>query len=358
MATTTPGGHRRGRLEPGARGALRSRGWRHLVVPHTGYAGPDFVRVLARVVLAPHADDPVERADRFEYRRGWRNFLTAEAMDVEVTVEMAGEVHRTRTNRSGHVDVRLPNPGLAPGWADVTLTAPGSEPAQVPIRVVAGDETFGLVSDIDDTVIRTSLPRPLLAAYNTLVVQEQSRRPVPGMAALYDAVLADHPGAPTVYVSTGAWNTAPTLTRFLARHGFPAGPLMLTDWGPTNTGWFRSGQDAQARLPDVAGGGLPGHPLGAGGRRRPARPRDLCGFRARAPRPRPGDRPARADRDPAGAQPRHPHREDRRRGGPRPRCGTPRRSSVARRGVADDRGAGTVRPRRHPLHRCQWSPRV
>ena len=38
--------------------ALRSRGWRYLVVPHTGYAGPDFVRVLARVVLAPHADDP------------------------------------------------------------------------------------------------------------------------------------------------------------------------------------------------------------------------------------------------------------------------------------------------------------
>ena len=46
-----------------------------------------------------------------------------------------------------------------------------------------------------------------------------------------------------VYVSTGAWNTAPTLTRFLRRHGYPPGPLLLTDWGPTNTGWFRSGQD-------------------------------------------------------------------------------------------------------------------
>ena len=51
------------------------------------------------------------------------------------------------------------------------------------------------------------------------------------------------PGAPIFYLSTGAWNTAPTLTRFLARHGYPAGPLLLTDWGPTNTGWFRSGQE-------------------------------------------------------------------------------------------------------------------
>jgi phosphatidate phosphatase APP1 len=66
---------------------------------------------------------------------------------------------------------------------------------------------------------------------------------VPGMASLYDALLASHPGAPTVYVSTGAQNTAGTLARFLARNAFPAGALLLTDWGPTNTGWFRSGRD-------------------------------------------------------------------------------------------------------------------
>ena len=223
--------------------ALRARGWRHLVVPHTGYAGADFVRVLGRVVLAPDADDPRERAERFEYRRGWRNFFTAEALDVEVTIEVDGHQHRTRTDRSGHVDARVPNPGLAPGWAEVKITAPGSEPATAPVRVVAADETFGLVSDIDDTVLQTSLPRPLLAAYHTFVLQERARKPVPGMAALYDAMLARRPGAPTVYVSTGAWNTSPTLTRFLAQQGFPAGPLLLTDWGPTNTGWFRSGRE-------------------------------------------------------------------------------------------------------------------
>jgi phosphatidate phosphatase APP1 len=74
-------------------------------------------------------------------------------------------------------------------------------------------------------------------------VQEQARLPVPGMSDLYAELLAAHPGAPTIYVSTGAWNTAGTLRRFLARNGFPEGPLLLTDWGPTNTGWFRSGQD-------------------------------------------------------------------------------------------------------------------
>ena len=57
---------------------------------------------------------------------------------------------------------------------------------------------------------------------------------------------------PVIYLSTGAWNTAPSLTRFLRRNGYPPGPMLLTDWGPTHTGWFRSGQDhkrsALARL--------------------------------------------------------------------------------------------------------------
>ena len=63
------------------------------------------------------------------------------------------------------------------------------------------------------------------------------------MADLYAGLLADQAGAPTVYVSTGPWNAARALSRFLAHHGFPRGPLLLTDWGPTNTGWFRSGRE-------------------------------------------------------------------------------------------------------------------
>lgn len=63
------------------------------------------------------------------------------------------------------------------------------------------------------------------------------------MSELYRTLLAEHPGAPVVYLSTGAWNTADTLTRFLKHHRFPAGALLLTDWGPTNSGWFRSGQE-------------------------------------------------------------------------------------------------------------------
>jgi phosphatidate phosphatase APP1 len=111
------------------------------------------------------------------------------------------------------------------------------------VFVVGPETTFGLVSDIDDTVMVTALPRPMLAAWHTFVVNEHARSSTPGMPVLYERLLAQHPGAPVVYLSTGAWNVAPTLTRFLSRNLYPPGALLLTDWGPTADRWFRSGQE-------------------------------------------------------------------------------------------------------------------
>lgn len=66
------------------------------------------------------------------------------------------------------------------------------------------------------------------------------------MADWYRAVTSAHPEAPVFYLSTGAWNTYGLLVRFLARHHYPTGPLLLTDWGPTQSGWFRSGRRHKA----------------------------------------------------------------------------------------------------------------
>lgn len=234
--------------------ALRGRGWTNRVIAHTGYGTARFIRILARVLLLP-TGDPQEAAtqrDKVTYgglrspyvlRRGWRAFVTAPAMGVPVTVRIGSRVAYGRSDRAGNVDIVLGSHDLPPGWHTATVLAQGSRPVSAPVVIVGEDVRIGVVSDIDDTVITTSLPRPMVAAWNTFVVHERARDVVDGMAPLYRQILAENPGAPCVYLSTGAWNTAPTLTRFLRTGGFPAGPLLLTDWGPTNTGWFRSGRE-------------------------------------------------------------------------------------------------------------------
>jgi phosphatidate phosphatase APP1 len=79
------------------------------------------------------------------------------------------------------------------------------------------------------------------------------------MPELYQRLRDTHDEPVVVYLSNGAWNIAGALREFLSRNRYPAGPLLLTDWGPTLTGWFRSGPEHKgssldllmSRFPDV-----------------------------------------------------------------------------------------------------------
>jgi phosphatidate phosphatase APP1 len=239
--------HRAARAEDAFKAAagsmLRRRGWQPQVVPYTGYGGPGWVRVLARVLLARAPDPDLSVREQSErVVRGWRSFLTAPVARAAVQVDVGTRRSTVSADRGGYVDAVVES-DLAPGWHDVRLTVEGHEAVPARVVVVGREQRYGVVSDIDDTVMVTSLPRPLIAAWNTFVLHEQARYVVPGMAPLYREIVVRHPGTPVFYLSTGAWNVAPTLARFLARHGYPDGPMLLTDWGPTNTGWFRSGRE-------------------------------------------------------------------------------------------------------------------
>lgn len=250
--------HRAARIEDAMHGLverrLRQRGWQPVITAYTGYGSCGWARVMARVVLTR----ATTAKKRLEKVRGWRSFTSSPVNNALVTIQIGDRVHETRSDRSGYIDTRVTG-DLQPGWATVRLSTEGAEPVEAPVRVVDPAVRFGVVSDIDDTVMVTALPRPLLAAWNTFVLDEHARTAVPGMAVLYERLVTANPGMPVFYLSTGAWNVAPTLTRFLSRHLYPAGPLLLTDWGPTPDRWFRSGQEHKrntlrrlaAEFPDI-----------------------------------------------------------------------------------------------------------
>jgi len=216
----------------------RRRGYVPTVIPYTGYGAPGWVRVLCRVLLTrPSADG----RDQYKKIRGWRSFTSVPVNDVAVTIHVGDQQFRVTADRGGVVD-HVVEAQLHPGWHSITIETDDAQTVEAPIFIVDPTSRVGIISDVDDTVMVTALPRPLLAAWNTFVLDEHARRPVPGMAVLYDRLRREHPGAPVFYLSTGAWNVAPTLTRFLSRNLYPAGPLLLTDWGPTHDRWFRSGR--------------------------------------------------------------------------------------------------------------------
>lgn len=199
------------------------------------------MRVVGRVLIVP-APRRTESGEPASVR-GWRSFVGIPVSFASVNVQIGGTTHQVAADRGGVFDTRIEVDDLPSGWQTFTVSVEGQEPVEATAFIVAEETKFGVVSDVDDTVMVTALPRPFIAFWNSFVVDEHARIPVPGMAVLLDQLLREHPGAPMVYLSTGAWNIAPTLRRFLGRHLFPAGSMLLTDWGPTHDRWFRSGRE-------------------------------------------------------------------------------------------------------------------
>jgi phosphatidate phosphatase APP1 len=235
------------------------------VLPFIGYGTPERVRARGRVVLggtsrrpaaAELVKDPAglgpspqgrwapwqERWATF--REGVAPFLTVEVPGCSVLVRGPVDVTAARADRQGYVDVLVETAGLEPGWHQVNVVATWrgrSTEAALPVLVVDRAATLAVVSDLDDTVIESGITRGLEVLRLTLLTEVTERTPLPGAAELYRALSFPRGGGsvPVFYLSTSPWNLYELLTRFLVLRRFPAGPLLLTDWGPSRTNLFR-----------------------------------------------------------------------------------------------------------------------
>ena len=208
------------------------------VDPYIGHGTPDRVHLRARVVLRP-ARARRRRGTAAVLLTGLARYAGIDVPGQQVEVDVAGRTFSAVSDEEGYVELEAAVPGAGPGWHDVAWRPP-SGPVPGRLLLVDPDAQLGLVSDLDDTVIHTGLTRAREALRTTLLVADDERLPIAGGAELYSALVAGDAGrAPAFYVSTGAWNLHQMLVLFLARNGFPAGPVLLTDWGPTPRWLFR-----------------------------------------------------------------------------------------------------------------------
>lgn len=232
-------------VEAGLAARLRGRpGWTVTVDPYVGHGTPTRAHLRGRAVVRrqqPRRRDGVAATLVTSLTR----YARVEAKGEPIDIEVAGRTISAVSDDEGYLTVDVDLPEVTTGWHDVTWLPPsGAVPGR--LLVVDPDAPLGLVSDLDDTVIHTGLTRAWETVRTSLLVADEDRVPIAGGAELYQALLAGNPGAdssaaegPAFYVSTGAWNVHEMLLLFLARNGFPAGPIMLTDWGPSARWLFR-----------------------------------------------------------------------------------------------------------------------
>ena len=216
------------------------------------FGADGWVRVRGRVLVGTGPGDAVAAAEPPQVTR-WSSlranlsqFLTLEVPRAQVRVSVGEHDEVLVTDRDGYLDAVLPEVRLPPGRHAVTLTPvePAGQPGVGILHVPDPAADVVVVSDIDDTIIDSGIAHGLVATLSTALLRDASTRvPLEGAAELYRAMArdADGPERPFVYLSTSPWNLVRFLQRFLEQHRFPAGPLLLTDWGPGAGGLLRVG---------------------------------------------------------------------------------------------------------------------
>ena len=219
------------------------------VLPYHGYGRPDRARLFGRVL----DDKEVEHEGaltRFESARlTARRFVSDEVPGARVTVRLGGEAFHAETDEDGYYDLDVePAAPLAPGWAEAAVTVEEPQHAEATARIVVPrpDARFMVVSDLDDTVIRTGATDKLRFARVVLLNNATTREVFPGVGALYRALVGEG-GAeanPIFYVSSSPWNLYRQFTGALAHRGVPPGPLFLKDFGVDEGKFIKSGHHA------------------------------------------------------------------------------------------------------------------
>lgn len=157
-----------------------------------------------------------------------------------VAAEFGGTRQEVETDEDGYFRVHLQLRDPPPAdrlWHDVVLTLQGPRPVRETAQVFMPTEHCRcvVVSDIDDTVMKTGVANKLKMLWRLFVATADDRTAFPGVAAFYRALHAGASGDqanPMLYVSRAPWGIYDVLDEFFAKHGIPVGPILfLREWG-------------------------------------------------------------------------------------------------------------------------------
>jgi phosphatidate phosphatase APP1 len=160
------------------------------------------------------------------------------------------------SDEDGYFGVDIPMPDAArtiEGWhypeielldAPIPFDAPVKTKAKVLVPPAAAK--YGVISDIDDTILKTNATSLIKLAWNTFAHNSHTRTPFPGVAAFYQALhhgVTGNEKNPFFYVSSSPWNLYDLLSDFINLKGIPEGPLFLKDYGFTHNKIFTEGHE-------------------------------------------------------------------------------------------------------------------
>jgi phosphatidate phosphatase APP1 len=221
---------------------------RHLprhIAAYQGWVDAKKVHVSGRVLANRPAGGPLDDHGWWDNLvNTWRRWESDEVAGVPVTLRFQEQEQTVTTDEEGYYAAEFPAPQATHDhllWLTAAATTSGPDGeirATHDIMVPPASAAFGIISDLDDTVIHTGITSLLLAAKLTFLENAKTRKPLEGAASLYHALQrgdAKQRINPLFYISSSPWNLHDLLIDFLRLNEIPPGPLLLRDVGLDRT---------------------------------------------------------------------------------------------------------------------------
>ncbi len=215
----------------------------HVVLAYTGYGNGTQIHLMGRVVEEFHPYDFTKNSLRiYHFYQVAKLFLTFKVPNKKVYIKVHEEMFEVQTNSQGffYKTVEL-NDSIKTDLDEerprvyFSLKPFYQKPDRVwPGRFILPEQKTQLlvISDVDDTIIKSRATSFLQVAFRTLFFPVSKRKTFDEASAFYkDLQKGAYTGKPGLffYVSSSTWNIYPVLFGFLEHNDFPAGALILND---------------------------------------------------------------------------------------------------------------------------------
>ncbi|MDB5796147.1 MAG: hypothetical protein JWP36_49 [Paucimonas sp.] len=215
-----------------------------IILPYIGFGTSQRVELQGRVIRNEDFSPPSPaRSGWSNLRELYRRIDSREVPGATVLARLGDVEQAVVANDHGYFRVvfDLPQPLPGPGWHEVQLQLAGTQraseataPTRAQVLVPPASARFGVISDIDDTILWSNVGNKLKMLKMLALTNAHTRKPFKGVAAFYRALrdgVGGDDGNPLFYVSSSPWHLFTPLVDFLQTQGIPLGPLMLKELG-------------------------------------------------------------------------------------------------------------------------------
>lgn len=216
------------------------------IATYRGFGSHQSIFLQGRVLVKKSFKKKEDKTRLDQILETYNNFESDEVPNAKLNISVGNNTYQVLSDKEGYftLDNQLRNslPKIKDSWYSVDITLVETPwrkmdlTTSTTVLVPPAQAKFGIITDIDDTILHTGVTSPLKwkVIYNTFFKSARRRKVFDEAAAFFNAM---HLGSdnrafnPVFYVSNSPHNLYDMIKEFLKINHLPKGPMLLRDIG-------------------------------------------------------------------------------------------------------------------------------